>query len=113
MRQILVDAARAWRAEKRGAGNKLQFDETTDSPVDGSPLEFLVIHDALERLNTHKSRLTQVIELRYFGGLRHVEIGESLAISPATVKRDLALGEAWLRRALKQESPRERLDARD
>jgi RNA polymerase sigma-70 factor, ECF subfamily len=48
----------------------------------------------------HKERLAQVVSLRYFGGLQLEEIAGALSISLATVKRDLTLGEAWLRRAL-------------
>jgi RNA polymerase sigma-70 factor, ECF subfamily len=44
--------------------------------------------------------MAQSVELRYFGGLQMDEIAEALSISCATVKRDLALSEAWLRRAL-------------
>ena len=102
MRQILVDAARAFRSAKRGAGNLVPFDDAVDSSGEQCADDFLIIHDALERLQAHNPRLAQTIELRYFGGLLHSEIAESLSIAPATVKRDLALGEAWLRRALKR-----------
>ena len=102
MRQILVDAARAHSAEKRGSGNKIQLDEKLEiaSPGSNQGMDFLAIHDALDKLQTHNARLAQAVELRYFGGLQHDEIAEALELSRATVKRDLALGEAWLRRAL-------------
>jgi len=62
--------------------------------------DFLALHEALEKLQGHNGRMAQAVELRYFGGLQLEEIGEALGVSLATVKRDLALGEAWLRRAL-------------
>jgi RNA polymerase sigma factor (TIGR02999 family) len=102
MRQILVDAARAHLAEKRGSGNKVQLDEKLEiaGPESNQGTDFLAIHEALDKLQTHNARLAQSVELRYFGGLQLDEIAEALELSVATVKRDLALGEAWLRRAL-------------
>jgi RNA polymerase sigma factor (TIGR02999 family) len=100
MRQILVDAARARHAEKRGAGNKVQLDEKIEIGDGGRAWDFLTVHEALEKLQSHNARMAQGVELRYFGGLQLDEIAEGLSISLATVKRDLALGEAWLRRAL-------------
>ena len=100
MRQILVDAARAHHAEKRGSGNKVQLDDKLEIANGDRSCDFLALHEALEKLHGHNGRMAQAVELRYFGGLQHEEISEALAVSPATVKRDLSLGEAWLRRAL-------------
>ncbi|HEU0122387.1 MAG TPA: ECF-type sigma factor, partial [Bryobacteraceae bacterium] len=58
------------------------------------------IHAALDKLALQDARKAQVIELRYFGGLNREEIAEALELTLATVKRDLALGEAFLRREL-------------
>ena len=99
MRQILVDAARAHLSEKRGSGKKVQLDERIEIAGDANA-DFLAVHEALDRLQSHNERLSQAVELRYFGGLKLEEIAEALATSLATVKRDLTLGEAWLRRAL-------------
>ena len=60
----------------------------------------MVIHQALDNLHQHNPRLAEAVELRYFGGLPLDEIADTLAVSLATVKRDLNLGVAWLRRAL-------------
>jgi RNA polymerase sigma factor (TIGR02999 family) len=100
MRQILVDGARALRAEKRGSGNKVQLDTRIEVGVRDHVLDLLAVHEALDKLTGHNPRLAQSVELRYFGGLQLEEIAGTLSISLATVKRDLALGEAWLRRAL-------------
>ena len=99
MRQILVDTARAHLSEKRGSGKKVQLDEKMEIAGNAN-LEFLAVHEALDWLQTHNERLAQAVELRYFGGLQLSEIAEALSTSLATVKRDLTLGEAWLRRAL-------------
>ena len=99
MRQILVDAARAHLSEKRGSGKKVQLDEKIE--IAGSQnADFLAVHEALDKLHGYNERLAQAVELRYFGGQQLDEIAEALSLSLATVKRDLSLGEAWLRRAL-------------
>jgi RNA polymerase sigma-70 factor (ECF subfamily) len=102
MRQILVDAARAHRSEKRGAGNRVTLDERVEAADGGADVDFLAVHEALEKLHGQNQRTAQVLELRYFGGMQLEEIAAHLSISLATVKRDQALGEAWLRRALSQ-----------
>lgn len=103
MRQVLVDSARAHKADKRGAGLKEPLDEARH-PAAQADSEVLDLHEALERLAAEDARKARVIELRYFGGLSREEIAEALDVSLGTVKRDLAIAEAWLGREL--ESPR-------
>jgi RNA polymerase sigma factor (TIGR02999 family) len=100
MRRILVDAARAHQAAKRGFGNKVSLNDSIEVGDGGRAWNFLALHEALEKLQGHNARTAQAVELRYFGGLQLEEIAEGLSVSLATVKRDLAFGEAWLRRAL-------------
>jgi RNA polymerase sigma factor (TIGR02999 family) len=101
MRQVLVDCAREHRAAKRGSGLKEQLDDRLAvSAPDGSLEDVLFIDEALARLAALDARKAQVIELRYFGGLERQEIADALGLTHATVKRDLTLGEAWLRREL-------------
>jgi RNA polymerase sigma factor (TIGR02999 family) len=100
MRQILVDSARSRGAAKRGSGNKVTLDERIAIPSASGDWDFLALHQALDKLAIQHARTAQVIELRYFGGLQLEEIADQLSISLATVKRDQAIGEAWLRRAL-------------
>ena len=100
MRQILVDAARARKAEKRGSGKLVTLDERMDLSGGKSAVDLMAIHEALDKLHQHNSRLADAVELRYFGDLPLEEIADALAVSLATVKRDLSLGVAWLRRAL-------------
>ena len=99
MRQILVDFARNRQSQKRGGGKKVTLNEAVAfSEANSSRL--LEINEALDRLAAFDERKCKVIELRYFGGLDREEIAEALAVSLATVKRDLALAEAWLRREM-------------
>jgi RNA polymerase sigma-70 factor, ECF subfamily len=99
MRQVLVDFARAHRSAKRGSGLKAPLDDALQLPVEPSP-DLLELHDALNRLASFDPRKARVIELRYFGGLSRDEVADAMQLTLATVKRDLALGEAWLRREL-------------
>ena len=103
MRQILVDFARAHQSEKRGSGRKVQFDEGLNVAAE-SASDFIAIHDALDKLHQQDERKAQVVEMSYFGGLQLEEIAEALNISVATVKRDLTIAKAWLRRALDGET---------
>src|SRR5262249_53755901 len=99
MRQILVDFARQYRAAKRSGGVQVTLEPGALASLDRSE-ELLAVDEALEKLRAVDQRKCQVIELRYFGGLTRDEIADALGLTLPTVKRDLALGEAWLRRAL-------------
>jgi RNA polymerase sigma-70 factor (ECF subfamily) len=96
MRQILVNHAKALQRQKRGGdAAKVELDKAAlVSP--GPSREILDLNDALERLATLDSRKAQVVELRYFGGLKQDEIAEVLKISSVTVRRDWVFAKAWL-----------------
>jgi RNA polymerase sigma factor (TIGR02999 family) len=101
MRRILVDAARARGANKRGGdARKLNLDGTAllSSVPDRS---ILALDEALTAFAQIAPRQAKVVELRYFGGLTEEEIVEALKISPRTVRRDWDLARAWLLRELK------------
>jgi len=74
----------------------------------GRAPDVLEINEALDRLAAVDERKAKVIELRYFGGMDREEVAAVLGLTVATVKRDLRLGEAWLRRS----SRRSRLSLR-
>ncbi len=100
MRRILVEHARARRADKRGSG---ALHVTLSGPIpapDEKPIDVLALDEALERLKGFDARQAQVVELSYFGGLTYPEIGELVGISEASVDRDLRHARAWLRREL-------------
>jgi RNA polymerase sigma factor (TIGR02999 family) len=111
MRRILVDSARARGNEKRGGGvPKVSLDEGL--LVSQQPGQDLVaLDDALQALETVHPRKSQVVELRFFGGLSIEETGEALRVSPDTVKRDWRFAKLWLLRELK--ASEETLDRRD
>jgi RNA polymerase sigma factor (TIGR02999 family) len=100
MRMILVDHTRAHYAEKRGGGGvAITLEETAVLSPNRAP-DILEIDEALTRLAGFDERKAKVIELRYFGGMTREEIACALGLTEATVKRDLRLGEAWLRNYL-------------
>lgn len=101
MRRILVDHARRYRAAKRGFGNKLSIDEVT-GPIIDSEVDLVELDEALHRLAEQDLRKSQVVELRYFGGLSVEETAEVLDVSTATVKNDWRMARAWLRREMER-----------
>ena len=96
MRQILVDHARASLRQKRGAGLKaVALDEA--ALLSPEPMQEIVeLDEALERLAALDARKAQVVELKYFGGLKQQEIAEVLKVSEVTVRRDWTFARAWL-----------------
>ena len=102
MRQLLVSHSRQHNAAKRGSGVKVALDEQIHGSVAGSDPEILDLHEALEALAALDPRKAEVIEMRYFGGLTGEEIAEALAISTATVARELRTGQAWLLRHMQK-----------
>jgi RNA polymerase sigma-70 factor (ECF subfamily) len=96
MRQILVNYAKSYRAQKRGGGAiKVELDEAAIiSPEQSRAI--VELHEALERLDTLDSRKARVVELKYFAGLNHDEIAEVMKISTVTVRRDWVFAKAWL-----------------
>jgi RNA polymerase sigma factor (TIGR02999 family) len=99
MRQVLVDFARHRQAQKRGQGNHVQLDTRLPLATFAAD-EFLALNEAMEKLKAWDSRKAKVIELRYFGGMSRDEIAEVLSLTLPTVKRDLSIAEAFLRREL-------------
>ena len=100
MRRILVDAARARGAAKRGGGAvKLDIEAAASlAPETGAVI--LALHDALEAFAQIAPRQARVVELRYFGGLSVDEVAQIMKISQRTVMRDWDFAKVWLAREL-------------
>jgi RNA polymerase sigma-70 factor, ECF subfamily len=100
MRRILVDAARARGAAKRGGGVvRVNVDEVAVLSPE-SDASIVALHDALDALAQIAPRQAQVVELRYFGGLSVAETAEAMQVSERTVMRDWDFARAWLAREL-------------
>jgi RNA polymerase sigma factor (TIGR02999 family) len=96
MRRIMVDHAREHRALKRGGGAvKVTLDEAALVTEERAE-ELLALDEALEKLAEFDRRKSDIVEMRYFGGLIVEEIAEVLKIHPNTVMRDWSAAKAWL-----------------
>ena len=100
MRRILIDSARARRAERRG-GEDLQIalDDAPEVAQKYDP-DLIALDEALSELAKVNDRQSKVVELRYFGGLSVEETAEVLKVSPDTVMRDWRFAKAWLKRQI-------------
>jgi len=104
MRFVVVDRARRWGAQKRGAG---VVPATLDPELVGAadPAEIvLAVDQAIERLAAFNERMARIVECRFFAGMTDEEIASALEVSSRTVQRDWIRARAWLRRALDEGS---------
>ena len=100
MRRILVDHARARNAEKRGGlVPKVPLDEARDLPP-AATNDLVALDGALQDFARTYPRKSEVVELKFFGGLEAEEIAEVLQVSPKTVLRDWQFAKLWLCREL-------------
>jgi len=103
MRRIMVDHARERRALKRGGGAvKVELDDAA-LVTERRSEELLALDEALEKLAALDPRKTQIVELRYFGGLTVEETAGFLQLSQRMVEREWMMAKAWLYRALSGE----------
>jgi RNA polymerase sigma factor (TIGR02999 family) len=111
MRRVLVDHARQRNAQRRGDGAvRLSLSDTQAAleadeaqaiqSLNDDSLDLLAIDSALTRLEQIDAPQSQIVELRYFGGLTLEETASVAGVSLATVKREWAMARAWLRREL-------------
>ena len=100
MRRILVDHARRHRTGKRGGEwTKVEFDEAL-APSASRTLDVIALDDALHDLAKLNPQHSQIVELRFFGGMTIEEVAEVLDVSPRTVQREWRMARAWLRRQI-------------
>ena len=105
MRRVLVDYARSRLYAKRGGGMRaLSLDESL-IVSDERSAEVVALDDALEYLAEFDQRKSQIVELRFFGGLSIEETAKVLQVSEGTVMRDWTLAKAWLRREMSNDAP--------
>lgn len=96
MRQVLVDDARARKADKRGGGQEpLTLTARLDAG-ERAAVEVLELDELIHRLHALDERAAQVVELRYFGGYEDTEIAQMLDVTDRTVRRDWRKARAFL-----------------
>jgi RNA polymerase sigma-70 factor, ECF subfamily len=98
MRQVLVDQARQMQAAKRGSGGITIALEHSGAFTDAHALDLLRLEEALNELERVDPRKARVIEQYHFCGLKPEEIAEICGVSTITVRRDLRIASAWLKR---------------
>jgi RNA polymerase sigma factor (TIGR02999 family) len=100
MRQILVDHARKRLAGKRGSGTPAVLLDDAMAMVHDRPATMVALDDALEALGRHAPRQLHLIELRFFAGLSAEESAQLLELPLTSVRYQLRVGQAWLRREM-------------
>lgn len=107
MRHILVDHARSYGYEKRGAGaQRVSLDDAKVFSEERAR-ELVALDEALTDLAAVDPRKSRLVELRFFGGLNIDETAEVMDLSPTTVQREWRAAKAWLQRFIKGEDPAE------
>jgi RNA polymerase sigma factor (TIGR02999 family) len=106
MRQILVDHARAHSYRKRGGAQRPAPLDESAIVAPGRGAQVMALDDALQRLATISTRKSDVVELRFFGGLTVEETAEALGVSRLTVIRDWNFARAWLLAEMSGTNPR-------
>jgi len=99
MRSVIVDAARARMAERRGGADAQRLTLSTDL-VQGVACDdegIVRVHEALQQLEQADARAARMVELRYFGGYSDREIADTLDVTERTVQRDWAKAQMLLR----------------
>ncbi len=100
MRRILVDHARGHNRKKRGSGNiKLPL-AAVDRFAKTRDMDLVTLDEALQRFAADYPQESQVVELRFFGGLSIAETARVLNVSDSTVERDWRFARAWLLRGI-------------
>lgn len=104
MRQILIDHARAQKADKRGGGRAaLSISSVADLASAASPAAFLALDDAISRLEKVDALAAAVVQMRFYAGLEPGEVAEALGVSERTARRSWAFARGWLRDALERD----------
>lgn len=104
MRKILVDFARSRNYAKRGADARVVSLDEAPAVSRDSAQDILALDRALARLAEIDPRKSQIVELRFFGGLTLEEAAEVMNVSSRTIRRDWDLAKAWLSRAMSEET---------
>jgi RNA polymerase sigma factor (TIGR02999 family) len=105
MRRILVEFARNRHRQKRGGDAVRVSIDDVGELAEPKERDLVALSDALSGLATFDARMSQVVELRFFGGLSVEETADVLKVSPETVMRDWKTAKAWLLHELRQTQP--------
>ncbi len=102
MRQILINKAVERNAVKRGRGWKRCGLDPTVALFEDRCIDLLALHEALTRLAERDSRQSQIVEMRFFGGMSVEDTAQVLDVSASTVEREWTFARTWLRREVSE-----------
>jgi len=103
MRRVLVDSARRRRSEKRGgARDRVPLDAAGPAADEAATVDVVALDDALKELAEIDPRMSQIVELRFFGGFTVDEAAKVMGISPRTLKSDWQVARIWLKEQLEE-----------
>ncbi|MDH3269907.1 MAG: ECF-type sigma factor [Gemmatimonadota bacterium] len=103
MRRFLVDHARARGRGKRGGGARHITLDAEHASASAEPLDLAAFDAVLTRLEALDTRMAEFVQLRYFAGLTNDEIAQVAGVSTRTVKRQLHMARAWIKKELEAE----------
>lgn len=104
IRHVLVNAALARKAAKRGDGVRpLPIDEAGDMPFSDGDRQLIALNEALDELAAFDAELAKLIDCRFFAGLSEVETAEVMGISERTVRRRWTQARAWVHREMSED----------
>jgi RNA polymerase sigma factor (TIGR02999 family) len=101
MRRVIVEHARAVKAQKRGGLAERVDLELVEVPEYRDPVDVLDLEDVLEQLQTHDPFLVQIIELRFFSGLNEIDTAEVLGVNRTKIQREWRVGKRLLAKLLR------------
>lgn len=102
MRSVIIDFVRRQQSGRRGgAADRVTLTTRTGAGLNAGEQQILRVNEAIDALAKYDSRMAQVVEMRYFGGLTESEIAEALGVAERTVRRDWEKARLWLSDALK------------
>jgi RNA polymerase sigma factor (TIGR02999 family) len=100
VRRVLVDHAKAAKADRRGGGERPVTLHGSAAIDAGRSFDVLTVEEALQDLATLEPRHARLVELRFFSGLSNEEIAEVLGVSVSTIEKDWRFVRSWLRTRL-------------
>lgn len=104
IREILVDYARTQTREKRGGNAEIIPIDDIQIMTPEKSVKLIELDEALQKLEKQDKRKSQVVDMRYFGGLTMEEIANVLGVSKPTIERDWQMAKAWLQNEIKKSS---------
>ena len=100
MHDVIVEYARRHLARKRGGDRQRVPLEAVDPAADQAAQEILDTDEALHRLHAHDEQCATIVRLRFFGGLTHEQVADTLGLSVARVRREWAYARAWIKQSI-------------